>query len=91
MQARVIDPADLEYIGSATMATHTEKLVSEIRALPDEDKFRILDALLMDLEQPELEIDAVWANEARKRWEAYKAGRASSVSYEELMSKYSSK
>lgn len=73
------------------MATHTDRLVSQIRALPDEDKFRILDALLTDLEQPELETDTVWGEEARRRWEAYKAGRASSVSYEDLISKYSRK
>ncbi len=73
------------------MATHTDKLVSEIRALPDEDKFRILDALLTELDRPEIETDSVWTDEARRRWEAYKAGRTPTVSYEELISKYSSK
>lgn len=70
------------------MATNADKLVSEIRSLPNDEKIRILDALLTDLHQPVSEIDAVWAGEARRRWEAYKAGRISSVSYEELMSKY---
>jgi putative addiction module component (TIGR02574 family) len=73
------------------MVTHTDRLVSEIRALPDEEKIRLLDALLTDLGQTNPEIDVVWANEARRRWEAYKAGRTSTVPYEELMSKYSSK
>jgi Putative addiction module component len=70
------------------MATQADKLVSEIRALPDEEKLRVLDALLTDLDKPDRELDHVWADEARKRWISYKAGRLPSVSYEELMKKY---
>lgn len=91
MQVLMLDPAASVYIGSGTMATNTDKLVSEIRALPNDEKIRVLEALLTDLDQPDAEIDAVWAHEARRRWEAYKVGRIGTVSYEELMSKYSSK
>ncbi len=70
------------------MATQADKLVSEIRALPDEEKLRLLDAILTDLDKPDPEIDRVWATEARKRWIAYKAGGLATVSYEELMAKY---
>jgi hypothetical protein len=70
------------------MATQTDKLVSEIRALPDEEKLRVLDAILTDLDTPDHEIDQIWAVEARKRWSNYKAGRLETVSYEELMRKY---
>ena len=70
------------------MAMDAEKLVSEVRALPDEEKLRLLDAILTDLDKPDPEIDRIWANESRKRWAAYKAGRLSTVSYEELMAKY---
>jgi hypothetical protein len=70
------------------MATQADKLVTEIRALPDEEKLRVLDAILTDLDKPDLEIDQVWAEEARKRWSRYKAGHLQTVSYEELMRKY---
>ncbi|MGH9874508.1 MAG: addiction module protein [Pyrinomonadaceae bacterium] len=70
------------------MAIDAEKLVSEIRALPDEEKLRLLDALLTDLDKPDPEIDRIWAEEARKRWAGYKAGRIPTISYEELMAKY---
>ena len=70
------------------MDIDAEKLVSEIRALPDEEKLRLLDTLLTDLDRPDPEIDRIWAEEARKRWAGYKAGRASTISYEELMAKY---
>ena len=71
------------------MSTRAENLVSEIRALPDEEKLKVLDALLTDLDRRNPEIDGVWANEARRRWNAYKAGEAATVSYEEIMAKYS--
>ncbi|HXI23430.1 MAG TPA: addiction module protein [Pyrinomonadaceae bacterium] len=40
-----------------------------------------------DLDKPDPEIDRVWANEARRRWAAYKEGRIPTVSYEEVMPK----
>lgn len=70
------------------MATQADKLVSGMRALPEEEKLRLLDVILTDLDRPDPEIDHIWATEARQRWMAYKAGRLSTVSYEELMAKY---
>ena len=70
------------------MATQADKLVTEIRALPDEEKLRVLDAILTDLDKPDHEIDQIWAEEARKRWHRYKAGHLQTVSYEDLMRKY---
>ena len=71
-----------------SMSTNADKLVSEIRGLPDSEKLRLVDAILSDLNKPDPEIDRVWANEARKRWAAYKEGRIPTVSYQEVMSKY---
>ena len=53
-----------------SMATNADKLVSEIRGLPDSEKLRLVDAILSDLNKPDPEIDRVWANEARTRWAA---------------------
>jgi len=72
------------------MAIDTDKLLSEIRALPKEDRIRLLDTLLTDLEIPDASIDAVWVGEARKRWEAYKEGKIETVAYEDLVKKYRS-
>ncbi len=70
------------------MTKTAEKLASEIHSLPDIEKLRLVDAILADLDQPDAEIDRVWAEEARKRWAAYKAGRIPTVSYQEIMDKY---
>ena len=71
------------------MTTRTESLVSEIKTLPEEEKLKVLEALLTDLDRRNSEIDEVWATEARKRWNAYQRGEVATVSYEELMAKYS--
>jgi len=70
------------------MSINADKLVSEIRNLPDVEKLRLVDAILTDLDKPDPEIDRVWAEEARKRWAAYKNGRIPTVSYEEVMAKH---
>ena len=74
--------------GGSNMSTTADKLASEIRALPDAEKLRLVDAILTDLDKPDPEIDRVWAEEARKRWAAYKAGRIPTVSYEDVMAKH---
>lgn len=73
------------------MSSTADKLEQEIKSLPDIEKLRLVDAILADLDRPDPEIDRIWAKEARKRWAAYKAGRARTVSYEEVMSKYRDK
>ena len=70
------------------MARAMDKLTAEIHHLPDADKLRLVDAILLDLDRPDPEIDKVWAKESRKRWAAYKAGRAPAVSYETVMAKH---
>ncbi len=70
------------------MSTTVDKLASEIRDLPDVEKLRLVDTILSELDKPDPEIDRVWADEARKRWAAYKAGKIPTVSYEEVMARH---
>lgn len=70
------------------MAKNVDKLAEEIRDLKDVEKLRLLDAILTDLDKPDPEIDRVWAEEARKRWAAYKAGKVPTISYESVMAKH---
>jgi len=74
--------------GGAVMATTTEKLASEIQSLTDMEKLHLVDTILADLDRPDPELDRIWAEESRKRWTAYKEGRISSVSYQDVMDKY---
>ena len=70
------------------MAKTIDKLTAEIQALPDTEKLQLVDAILQDLDKPDPEIDRVWADEARKRWAACKAGEVPTVDYETVMAKH---
>jgi putative addiction module component (TIGR02574 family) len=70
------------------MAKNLDRLAKEIHELPDVEKLRLVDEILADLDKPDPEIDRVWAEEARKRWAAYKAGKVPTVSYESVMAKH---
>lgn len=52
------------------------------------EKLRLAELLLADLDIPDSEIDAIWREEAQKRWQAYKVGELKTVSYEAVMQKY---
>jgi hypothetical protein len=70
------------------MAKPIDKLAAEIRNLPDKEKLQLVDAILEELVKPDPEIDRIWAEEARKRWKAYQAGRVPMVSYGTVMAKH---
>ena len=70
------------------MAEAADKLVSEVSALSDMEKLRLVDVILHDLDRPDPEIDRIWAEEARARWLAHKAGRLPSTPYAEVMARY---
>ena len=70
------------------MAKNVDEITEEIRKLPDVEKLRLVDTILSDLDKPDPEIDRVWADEARKRWAAYKAGKVLTVSYASVMGKH---
>ena len=56
------------------MVANHSKLAEDIKALSDVEKLELVDSILTELDRPDPEIDRIWAEEARKRWEAYKAG-----------------
>lgn len=70
------------------MSAATDELLSRIKALPEEEKLLLVDAILTDLSRPDPAIERIWADEARKRWEAYKAGKIPTVPYDEVMAKH---
>jgi len=70
------------------MTRRARDVVEELRALPDTDKLAVVDSILLELDKPDPELDRVWADEARARWRAYREGRASHVSYAEVMGTY---
>lgn len=73
------------------MSTISDKLAAKVSTLPDTEKLQLVDLILMQLDKPDPEMDRIWADEARKRWQAYKAGKLETVSYDQVMEKYRAK
>ncbi len=73
------------------MGTINNDLAEKIKKLPDIEKIELVDSILMQLDKPDPEIDRIWADEARKRWQAYKTGKLEAVPYEQVMDKYRAK
>jgi hypothetical protein len=66
----------------------TEEVIEKIKALPDIEKLAVVDSILLELDRPDPEIDRIWADESRARWQAYREGRAEHFPYAEVMAKY---
>ena len=73
------------------MGMINDEFAAKIKSLPDSEKIALVDAILMQLDKPDPEIDRIWADEARKRWQAYKSGKIETVTYEQVMDKYRTK
>lgn len=57
------------------MAAINNELKTKIQSLHDNAKLELVDAILMQPDKPDPEIDRVWAEEAKRRWLAYKKGK----------------
>jgi len=66
----------------------SKEVIEKVKALPDAEKLAVVDSILLELDRPDPEIDRIWADEARLRWQAYREGRADHVPYAEVMAKY---
>ena len=70
------------------MQTLSHEIAEKAKELSEMDKLRLIDELLEQINKPDPEIDAVWAEEAQKRWCAYREGKIEAIPYVEVMRKY---
>jgi hypothetical protein len=56
------------------MSILTAEIIEKVHSLPDLDKIQLVELLMADLDQPDPEIDRLWAEEAKRRWEAIQKG-----------------
>ena len=67
---------------------NSEELYQQANQLPPLEKLHLAELLLADLDTPNPEIDAIWHDDAQKRWQAYQAGELKTVGYDAVMQKY---
>jgi len=70
------------------MTISRETLVNEALSLPPVERVAVIDRLLASLDEPDQKLDALWAEEAEARLEAFERGDIRSVTLEEMLAKY---
>lgn len=66
------------------MSMSNSEILQRALKLPATEKFLIVDSLLKSLDVPDPNLDEIWADEALRRFEAYKAGEIGGVPAEEI-------
>lgn len=62
----------------------SKEVLEQALHLKAEERFIVVEGLLKSLDEPDQELDAIWAEEAEKRLIAYRAGRLGGIAMEEL-------
>ena len=70
------------------MLERNNPLIHQATALPPLERLQLVDYILESLDIPDKEIEKLWAVEASRRWEGYKAGVIKTVSAAEVFEKY---
>ncbi|HXU34906.1 MAG TPA: addiction module protein [Blastocatellia bacterium] len=61
-----------------------KEVLEQALTLKTEERFLVVEGLLRSLDEPDPEIDAIWAEEAEKRLAAYRAGRLGGIAMEDV-------
>ena len=60
-----------------------EILEQALKLKPDE-RFMVVEGLIKSLDEPDISLDAIWAEEAEKRLKAYRTGNLEGIPMEEI-------
>jgi len=61
-----------------------KKILEEALKLRPDERFSVVEGILKSLDEPDLSLDKIWAEEAEKRLRAFREGRLDGVSMEEV-------
>jgi putative addiction module component (TIGR02574 family) len=62
----------------------TKEILQEALKLKPEERFVVVEGLLKSLDEPDMRLDDIWAEEAEKRRRAYKEGKLEGIPMEEV-------
>ncbi|MBT5230189.1 MAG: addiction module protein [Methylococcales bacterium] len=63
---------------------NSKAILDEAMSLNPEERFKIVESLIESLDEPDKEIDAIWAEEADKRLQAYRSGELEGIPMNEV-------
>jgi putative addiction module component (TIGR02574 family) len=64
----------------------TKDLLDEAMKLKPDERFALVEGLIKSLDEPDKNLDEIWAEEAEKRLKAYREGKLEGVPMEEIFS-----
>ena len=62
----------------------TNEIINEAIKLKPQEKYLIIESLILSLNEPNKEIEKLWIEESEKRLEEYKNGNLETLSFEEV-------
>jgi len=62
----------------------SKDVLEQALKLKPNERFRVVEGLLKSLDEPDSSLDAIWADEAEKRLQAYRAGNLEGIPMEEI-------
>ena len=73
------------------MTDATKTLSIQARKLSPSERLRLVDEILASLDEPDPNIDRLWAKEAEDRLAAYRRGEIRAIPLEQVLAKYRGK
>ena len=70
------------------MSDAAKIIIDQALELPSSERAIVAEQLLLSLDRPDQEFDAIWAAEAEERIDAYEQGKIQAVSAGEVLGKY---
>lgn len=61
-----------------------KEILQQALKLKPNERLRVVEGLLLSLDEPDAAIDMIWADEAEKRLNAYRSGNITGVSSEDI-------
>lgn len=65
----------------------TKEILEQALKLKPEERFTLVESLIRNLDEPDMKLDDIWAEEAEKRLGAYRGGRLEGIPMEEIFKK----
>ncbi|MBP9616215.1 MAG: addiction module protein [Aliarcobacter sp.] len=62
----------------------TNEIIQEAINLKPQEKYLIIESLILSLNEPDKDIEKIWIEESQKRLEEYKKGNLKTLSFEEV-------
>jgi putative addiction module component (TIGR02574 family) len=66
------------------MSASAETLLRQALQLPPIDRAALVESLIISLDKPDSELDAIWLKEAESRMAAYRAGEIEAIDADEV-------